>query len=1114
MEFVHLHCHTDGSLLDGLMTPRSMIQRAIKLGCPAVAITDHGTLCNTIEFLSAAKRPFVKPSEPVIKTKETEGEYLRKLQEYDTYKDATIKPIIGMEAYLYMGDMVFNEKRGVKEPKARHIVLLAKNTTGYGNLVELATLSYGDKRKIRSRPTISLEMLEERAEGLIGMSACISGVVALDYELYGEESATHTAMKMSDIFSGDFYMEIMHRGSKQEMRVMSAIANIAKDCGIPIVATNDAHFTIRDEAFAQKVLLCIQIHKTIDEALEMENSLISELNDELYMKSYDEMVSAVSRVLGEKGAKEALERSLEIASKIDLDLSIENDVEFPDIDIDRNDKIMFEKWHSKNMVSRPKMQAYLAYLVINGLKDKGLLHKDGYLQRAKEELRAIYNSGFTAYFIMTKRIVDFARNHGIRVGPGRGSGAGSLCCYALGITNLDPIKHGLMFERFLNIGRQNKYDFNFEEYPIERWVDSCKSGNDEQTLRAIMIKNIKERGFDDYVFQKSNRELGFLENQELCGYFLDLYNSNVKYKNTPNSWLAYVIGITDEEPKSGLRIIDMGSPPDIDLDFDDSKREHVLNYIIEEYGRDNTAAIGTFGVFAAKGAVKFTVRALNIAKDDDDYYNTSIALSEEISKTIPDTPGITIEEALASSSGLRLYASRYPEVFEVARLLEGTKKYAGKHAAGVVISKEPLSKLVPLHSVGGTVTTQYTFEELGKIGLIKFDILGLRTLHVISDCVKWVRERHGIDLSNIDEMDDIIYNDRKTIELLRSADTDGVFQLESEGMRDALLNLKPDSFDDINTIVAAFRPGPKKFLCKDFYDTYKDSSDPTWSPGMTYAENKANNMKDVKYAVPELKDILSETYGVIIYQEQVIAIAKEIAGFSSVEADLLRYAMGKKMADKMDELKPKFISGFAKKGYSEDVANEIWDTIYKFSSYAFNKSHSTAYAKLAFQTAYLKANYPVEFYAALLTSFIGKEDRIKYYMASASRRGINFSEVSVNKSGNEFIPEGDMCIRPALGCIKGVGDNAKNIVKFQPYRNLYEFCKKVGTSLNKTIIEALGYAGAFKEFGYRPEDAIEKILNTNGELRKRDRRAKPKGEQYQVSEIFDMAMFEEGNDNL
>lgn len=626
-------------------------------------------------------------------------------------------------------------------------------------------------------------------------------------------------------------------------------------------------------------------------------------------------------------------------------------------------------------------------------------------------------------------------------------------------------------------------------------------------LRTLMLDKIKNGDFSEDIFQEANRELGFVETQNLCDYFLKLYESNKKYKNSPNSWLAYVLGITDEKPQDRLTVSDMGSPPDIDLDFSDTRRQKVLNYIINAYGRERVANIGTFGVFAAKGAVKYTAKALEIAKDVNGVYDerATLNLSEEISKSIPETPGITIEEALEVSSDLRVYQTRYPEVFEIARKLEGTKKYAGKHAAGVVISKGPLSHLVPLQVVKNCISTQYTFDELDKMGLVKFDILGLRTLSVIEDCITWIQERHGKDLSNIDNMDAIIYNDKKAMLLLRMGKTDGVFQLESGGMKEALAELKPDCFDDINTIVAAFRPGPKKFLCKNFYNKYKDSNDPPWRSGMTYAENKRGNMQDVSYIVPELQSILQETYGVIIYQEQVIAIATEIAGFSSVDADLLRYAMGKKLSDKMAELKPKFINGVKNKGHSGAIAETIWDTINKFSAYAFNKSHSAGYAKLAFQTAYLKANYPTEFFAALLTSFIGDDDRLKQYMRDAADFKIKFSEMHINKSKDEFIPEGDKVIRIPLNAVKGVGKHAKEVVAKQPYNDLYDFCNKVNSQfINKTAVEALAHAGAFKDFGYRPEDLVIKYLEVRDVLKKRDKKAKPSGDEYEVKDLFDL----------
>jgi DNA polymerase III subunit alpha len=624
-------------------------------------------------------------------------------------------------------------------------------------------------------------------------------------------------------------------------------------------------------------------------------------------------------------------------------------------------------------------------------------------------------------------------------------------------------------------------------------------------LRDLMLEKIKSGDFTDEVFQKANRELGFVENQKLEGYFLELYSSGKKYKNTPHSWLAYVLGITNEEPTEKLIVTDMGSPPDIDLDFND--RDRVLDYIVSEYGRGRVADIGTFGVFAAKGAIKYAAKALEIGKDENGEYDERItfSISEQISKSIPEIPGISIDEALEASSDLRVYKTKYPQVFEIAKILEGSKKYAGRHAAGVVISRTPLSQIVPLQVVKNNISTQYTMDELDRIGLVKFDILGLKTLSVIDDCIYWVKKRHNVDLSDIDNMDKIIYNDKKTMLLFKLAKTDGVFQLESGGMKDALAQLNPDTFDDINAIVAAFRPGPKKYLCKKFYEKYKDDTDSAWRPGITYAENKQSDMKHVSYLVPEFEHILKETYGVIIYQEQVIMIAQEVAGFSPVEADLLRYAMGKKVSSKMASLKPKFIQGVINNGYSKEIGIQIWDRINKFSAYAFNKSHSAGYAKLAFQTAYLKANYPTEFFAALLTSCIGDEDKLKRYMHDASDFKIKFSEIDINKSKDIFIPEDKRVIRVPLNAVKGVGKHASEIVNKQPFNDLYDFCSRVNPQfINKTAVEALARVGAFKKFGYRPEDLVEEYLKVKDALRKRDRKAKPSGDKYEVEDLFDL----------
>jgi DNA polymerase III subunit alpha len=465
MDFVHLHNHTDGSLQDGLMTPSRMIQRVIKLQQQAVAITDHGSLCNTIEFLSAIQEPFKKPNPPSdgndVNANKT---YKKELQEYNQYKDVKIKPIIGIEGYLCRNMHSKIQTQNSEENATTHIVLLAKTQKGYENLVELSTASYIDG--FYRKPRIDYSLLKKHSEGIIGLSACIQGFICQELKHRGPEKASKMLEEAVEIFDGDFYVELMYHGLEEEDDLMRGIIPLAQNLNIPLVATNDAHYTTQAEAFAQKILICIQTRTTINDPSGMAPE---DGHEDFYLKSGDEMFEAMKQLTDEKTAISAIENTLEVADKVDFVLDISNDVEFPKIELLEREKENFDTWHSKYLQDRPQTQAYLAYLVMEGLKEKGLANKNEYIQRVKKELKAIYSSGFTAYFLMTKRICDYAHHNKIRVGPGRGSGAGSLCCYALNITKIDPIEYGLMFERFLNMGRQNKYDFNFEEYTIKEW---------------------------------------------------------------------------------------------------------------------------------------------------------------------------------------------------------------------------------------------------------------------------------------------------------------------------------------------------------------------------------------------------------------------------------------------------------------------------------------------------------------------------------------------------------------------------------------------------------------------------------------------------------------------
>jgi len=469
MEFVHLHNHTDASLQDGLMTPQKMIQKAIKLGQQAVAITDHGTLCNTVEFLIASKKPFKKPQEPHTKDKQIQNIYQQRMLEYDKYKDVRIKPIIGLEAYLCRDMGLKTHTESGEYNSTNHIILLAKTQKGYENLVEMSTVSYIDG--FYRKPRIDYKLLREKSEGIIGLSACVQGFICQELKYRGPEAATKLLEEALDIFGSDFYVEIMYHSLVEEDSLMAGLIPLAQNLDIPIVATNDAHYADKEDAFAQKILICIQTRTTINAPSSMAPK---DGHEDFYLKSAQEMYNTLNKLMG-KDAGQAIERSVEIASKINFELDINNDAEFPVVNVFGYEEEDFNTWHSKYLKDRPRVQAYLGYLVMKGLEIKGLINKKEYVQRVKKELKAIYDSGFTTYFLMTKRIVDFAHENDVRVGPGRGSGAGSLCCYALNITKIDPIKHGLMFERFLNLGRQNKYDFNFEEYSIKQWQNEVSN---------------------------------------------------------------------------------------------------------------------------------------------------------------------------------------------------------------------------------------------------------------------------------------------------------------------------------------------------------------------------------------------------------------------------------------------------------------------------------------------------------------------------------------------------------------------------------------------------------------------------------------------------------------
>jgi DNA polymerase-3 subunit alpha len=826
-DFVHLHVHSEYSLLDGASRLENLVQRAVEYEMPSIAITDHGVMYGVVDFYKLAKK-------------------------------AGINPVIGCE--LYMAPRSRFDKEAHIDDTLHHLVLLAENNQGYKNLVSIVSKAYMDG--FYYKPRADKELLTQHNQGIIGLSACLAGEIPRLILNDNYEQAKKTACEYREIFGKDnYFLEMMEHHLPDQRVVNEALRKLSQETGIPLVVTNDAHYLRREDARIHDILLCIQTGKTLQD----ENRLRFN-GQEYYIKSPQEMASLFPNDL------DALRRTVEIADRCQVDFDF-TQMHLPEYQVpDGYD-----------------LDSYLHKLCRDGLSRR---YSQGVSQEAEErlahELRIIQQMGFSSYFLIVQDFVGWARARGIPVGPGRGSAAGSLVAYCLEITNIDPLKYGLLFERFLNPERV--------------------------------------------------------------------------------------------------------SMPDIDIDFCYERREEVIEYVVSKYGADHVAQIITFGTMLAKGAIRDVGRVMDLPLSEVD----------RIAKLVPEELGVTLEEALQTPELKQLYNSD-PEVkqlLDLAQGIEGMPRHASKHAAGIVISSEPLQNFVPLQKNGDAVITQFPKETVEEIGLLKMDFLGLRTLTVIGDCLQNIESQYHEQL----DPDQFPLDDPKTYELLASGETSGIFQLESAGMRHILKNMNPERLDDLIALNALYRPGP---LGSGMVDDF--------------ISRRCGQTK-VQYPHPVLESILKETYGVILYQEQVMQISSKLAGFSMAEADSLRKAMGKKKPEVLSAMKENFIQGAQERDVDTQKAAEIFELMEHFAGYGFNKSHSAAYAFIAYQTAYLKAHYPVAFMAAMLTSIRNNSDKVSYYIQECQRLGVEILPPDVNESLENFTVVGDKYIRFGLAAVKNVGE--------------------------------------------------------------------------------------------
>lgn len=907
--FVHLHVHTEYSLLDGANRIPKLMERIAALGMDSIAITDHGVMYGVIDFYKEAKKK-------------------------------GIKPILGCEVYT-ANRTRFDRQPGVDSNNG-HLVLLARDNEGYKNLMKI--VSAGFTEGFYYKPRIDLELLRKHSKGITALSACLSGDVPTAILEGDYAKAKQKAFVFNEIFGqGYFYLELQSNGIEEQNLVNQSLIKLSKETGIPLVATNDAHYLKREDARAHEVLLCIQTGRKITDEDRMRFS-----TDDFYIKSQQEMSAAF------KNVPEALENTVRIADSCNVELE-------------------FNKLHLPQFIVPEDTNPfqYLRSLCIEGLDrlPEGASAELTYRERLDFELEVIKQMGYVDYFLIVWDFIKYAKDNGIMVGPGRGSAAGSLAAYCLGITGIDPLKYNLLFERFLN------------------------------PERVTM--------------------------------------------------------------------------PDIDIDFCYERRQEVIDYVVRKYGKDRVAQIITFGTMAARAAIRDVGRALDIPYGEVDL----------IAKMIPFQIGMNIDKALEMNRELKTKVEddiRAAELIDTARLLEGMPRHASTHAAGVVISKDPITEYVPLQKNDESVTTQFTMGLLEELGLLKMDFLGLRTLTVIRDAMALVSKNHSVQL-DIEKLDT---EDADVYKMIGDGKTSGVFQLESAGMTQFMKELQPASLEDIIAGISLYRPGPMESIPK-------------------YIKNK-NSPEKVEYEHPLLEGILDVTYGCMVYQEQVMQIVRDLGGYSMGRSDLVRRAMSKKKHDVMQKERENFIHGIVdengrilvkgavRNGVDENSANRIFDQMMDFASYAFNKSHAAAYAVVAYQTAWLKCHYPVEFMAASLNSFIGSGDKVSQYVHECKATGIDVLPPDINESEVKFtVAEGR--IRFGMAAVKNVGENAVGELINErnekgAFKSFGDFCERIGgRDVNKRCVESLIRCGAFDSFGvYRSKlmAVYEKLLDSVQQSRK------------------------------
>jgi DNA polymerase III alpha subunit len=1001
-DFVHLHAHTHFSIQDALPSPKNYALKAREMGFRAAAITDHGKMGGAVEFAENCKLPGANDS---------------------------IKPIIGIEVYTCPDRFDRSKTEEGRRQKLNHLTLLAQNETGYKNLLSLSALG-NDPDAFYYSPRIDWGCIEKHSEGVIALSGCLASELNQAFIKEQHDHANSVVDRFKSVFNDRYFIELQYHGIEEQKHNMNLLLDIAKKYNVPVAASNDVHYLDKIDWELHDVLIQMRDQRDVRSGETKKGGKKEAYSShQFFLKSFDEMNKIFSTV------PDALKNTVHIADMVDDFFKLDVPHLLPPARLPDDNEEFNSFWKSK-LPYHKKNEAYLAFLALKGLRLLGHGNDKKYLARLDSEIKQIWYMGVTDYFLIQREMVEFMKGKQIHFGI-RGSGVGSLVNFCLEVCGVDPVRWNLMFERFLNPGRGTQYKIDISEYPVKQWMEKYSHVDTipfSQKLKKIssnwLANNPQYLEYEPEI----EKELWVLENQGLSAYIYSLGKMNIKTKhNDCQLWTAVMMGITEQTPEQSLKVSKIAALPDVDTDIDDSKRSEVIDWTKSRFGDEHVAQIGTWGRYGAKAAVVGCLKASSKFQETypETYHNEALKISALISKK----PGSTIEDTILESQEFAIYYGKWKSEIDNAIHLVGTISNFGVHASGVLVSSEPVYLHTPIENSKGNLCSAYDMKNVERMGLVKYDFLGLAAFQQISLCLQHIKRLYGKDINFID----IDLEDSKIFKnIYARGKTASVFQFASRGMQQALKEIEASTIEDLIAVAALYRPGPMEFISQ-------------------YAEGK-RNPDSVKYAHPIIEKHLSVTFGIMVYQEQAMFLARDMASFSWAEVDKLRKAISKKSGKDFDEACNLFKTKSLANGVSEEVVDEVLALMAKFGGYAFNRSHACSYALLSYYTAYLRHYYSSEWLAACIQIDRLDEDKISILRKECHIDRISVKEPDINESGLETTVNKKGEIILPLSTVKGVGARAEDIIKCQPFIDLNDLA--IRARPNRMMVSALAEANA------------------------------------------------------